>query len=353
MKNISVLELITGMDIGGAEVVLLNLCKNLDKSRFNIYTFGLDSTTNLLEEFKQASTLAMSLGMQKTPLSMLKTVKMIKSFIREKDINIIHAHLFHTLPIAVLVKFLNPSIKILFTPHSAHNGGRGDGKVEDQIVKLLKSFRSVDILFSESMKRDIYLDNAIVIENGVEVDKYHISTNKNSKFTYIHVARFRDEKNQAFLVKNVKQLVEKGLDFELWFVGDGELEDELKKETQKRGLQKYIKFLGLRDDIPNILNQVNVFLLPSKVEGLPISALEAGACKLPIISTPVGTLPELLSDGCGYIEELDSFIDRMEWVYHNYDQAKECGEKLYEKIVDEYSIKSMAKKHEELYLSLL
>jgi len=333
------------MAVAGAEKVLLDLCKNLDKDKFNLHAIGLNHEDYLLKEFLDSGIQAMSLGMQKRPKSLASAVNVIDKYVKENDIDIIHAHMFHPLPIAYYVRLKNPKVKIVFTSHNE----KMTSKPGEIFTKSLKKYRDADILFSHDMASSIYLDNYDVVVNGIDIEKYNVDVEKNDKFTFLSIGILRDQKNQKFLIQAAKVLKDRGLDFVIEIVGDGALRDELRELIEKEDVSEYVKMLGLRDDIPILLNRAHVLVMPSHFEGLPIALLESGAAKLPIISTPVGAIPSVVGEDSGYLSSIDDFIETMEYVYNNIDEANEKAIKCYENIVKEYSIQSMALAHEKIY----
>jgi len=142
-------------------------------------------------------------------------------------------------------------------------------------------------------------------------------------------------------------------EFEIDIVGDGYLRDELKDLIKKYKLENVVKLLGLRSDIPKLLNQSYCLLMPSLWEGLPIVILEAGAGSLPVISTPVGSIPSLLNMNNAYLSELDGFKNKMIEVLDNYEDAKLKGKKLYDVILKQYSIDAVVDEHEKIYKELM
>ena len=346
-KKCKVLHIITSLAVAGAEKVLLDLCKYKDSDNFEYFVAGLNDWDYLLDEFKQYTTYSTSIGMGKDIGSFIKAIKELDEIIKKYDIKILHAHMQHPLLIAYVLKLKNRDLKIV---HTSHNENLGS-KFWELFTQGLKRFRDEDVIFSEEMRSKFYLDSAKVIPNGIYIDKYRVDIKKEDKFTLLSIGILREQKNQKFLIQNVKKLIDDGLDLVIWIVGNGPLEDELKELIKKEGVEAYVKMLGLRDDIPTLLNKAHVLVMPSFYEGLPITILEAGAAKLPIIATNVGVIKSVVQDD-GYITDIDNFLDAIKNVYEDYDLAKEKANRLYKRIVEKYSIESMARSHEKIYKSL-
>lgn len=112
-------------------------------------------------------------------------------------------------------------------------------------------------------------------ENGVEGDALVVG----------HVGRFFPQKNHAFLIDVFRDIHRLRPDSVLWLVGGGELDDRLKNETRQRvsdyGLDDCVRFFGVRTDVNKLLQGMDVFVLPSLYEGLPVSMIEAQSSGLP------------------------------------------------------------------------
>ena len=348
MKKVNVLQLITGLGMGGAEKSVLNLSINLNKNFYNNYVIGLSKRDELLNEFLENNVNTVLLRKTNSLKDLFVIVKYVNRFIKEKNIQIIHAHMTHSIIIASILKILNPNIKIVFTSHSFNMGS----KIREIIIWLLKPFRNIDIIFSKNMFKFFYKKNYRIIPNGIDISKYELNINKNKKFTFIAVGRLEKMKNHKLLIEIANKLKNK-YEFEIWIVGEGYLREELENLIYKYDLKDHVKLLGLRNDIPRLLNQSHCFVMPSLWEGFPISILEAGASGIPIISTPVGSIPSLINNKNGYLAEIKEFEIKMEEVLNNYQQAKEKAIRLKEKTINEYSIQNIVKKHEILYKELI
>ena len=109
------------------------------------------------------------------------------------------------------------------------------------------------------------------------------------------VGRFAPEKDYPFLVRAAAPLL--GADVRLVIVGDGTEMPAVKTEVAARQVEPFVCLPGLRDDVPELLAALDVFVLSSRMEGLPLVVLEAMATGLPVVATAVGGLPKLLTDG--------------------------------------------------------
>ncbi len=353
MKKTNILFLTTSFVIGGAEKVIQDLMLSLDKTQFDVSIIALAKNPDMLEEYLGNGIRAKKLDMGKNISDLFRVFNELSEYIVQNDIKLLHAHLVHTLPFQALLRIRHPSLKIVYTSHNVDVGG----KHRDLMTWLIKPFRNVDIVFSKDMINKLYKKNTAVIINGVNIDKFKTASPKNIPFTFLSVGSIRDQKNQIFLVECAKKLKAKGYEFVIDIVGGGEenqpLIDEITQKIVNEDVQDVVRMLGSRNDIPDLLKSAHCMVLPSHYEGLPIVLLEAGAAKLPVISTPVGAIPTLIDDKNGYLANLDVFCDAMSHVYENYPEAEEKAQHLAQKIDEQYSIKSMAKAHGELYLSLL
>ena len=111
----------------------------------------------------------------------------------------------------------------------------------------------------------------------------------------VHVGRFAPPKNHALLVEAFAQ-VRSDAPLYLLLVGAGELEDAVREQVAGLGLQGRVRFLGVRADVADILRASDMFVLSSRWEGNPLSVMEAMAAGLPVVSTAVGGVPELVRD---------------------------------------------------------
>ncbi len=352
MKKIRVLQLITGLPIGGAEKVLLDLCTNLDRSRVEPFVIGLNDEDDLQKDFESEGIYVEMLEMKKTPTNLIKVYKKLFQFIEEYEIDILHAHMFHPLVFAYLLKMKKPKLKIVFTSHSENIGGR----FREFFTYLFKKYRDTDIVFSKDMINEMYRKDTVVVVNGVNTSAFAETLEKEPVFTFLSVGVLRPGKNHSFLASCAKYLKDKGYDFQINIVGagdaSGDLSEEIKEEIEKNGVADKINMLGARRDIPQLLQRAHCFVLPSLFEGLPIVLLEAGAAKLPILSTPVGAIPNILDDNSGYTEELDHFAERMAYILTHYEEARSKAEHFYENVNSDFSIQRMARSHEEIYQRL-
>ena len=111
----------------------------------------------------------------------------------------------------------------------------------------------------------------------------------------VMVARFAAQKDHALVLRALAGLGE--LEWELWLVGGGELEEKARREAESLGLGGRVRFFGVRHDVPELLAQCHVFVLASNWEGLPLTILEAMRAGLPVVASDVGGVREAVADG--------------------------------------------------------
>ena len=134
---------------------------------------------------------------------------------------------------------------------------------------------------------------------------------KKCRYTLIHLSNLREVKSPMDVIAIFHRLRNfKSLDVELWIVGEGPLEIEMREEVNRLGLTEWVQFLGMRTQVAPILAAADLMLLTSRTESFGLATLEAMACGTPTLARRVGGLPEVIEDGVsGLLFEKDSLDD--------------------------------------------
>jgi len=139
-------------------------------------------------------------------------------------------------------------------------------------------------------------------------------------------------------------------------VGAGQERQKLLEQIRRQQLEGTVVFTGFREDIPELLKVMDVFVLPSLEEGLPQSLLQALATERAVVASSVGGVPEVILNGeTGLLvppRDPGALAHQLEWLLRAPDQRKTMGQAGRQVIVRNYSVESMLTKTEELYSAL-
>ena len=212
--------------------------------------------------------------------------------------DIIHAHNTTSLHYAVLCRLLGGG-RVVMTDHA-------------QISRVPRAFEWYFTDVAVAVSRDTarrslahtVLPEVRVLHNGIQVERPRRSRaavraelGLGEGPVAIHVARFVPLKAQDIVVRAMAELRARGAAMTVLFVGDGPEQASVERLAGELGLGRdEVRFLGFRTDVPDLLAASDVFLLPSRTEGLPLSVLEAMTHSLAIVATPVGGVPELCTN---------------------------------------------------------
>ena len=303
----------------------------------------------------------------------LKRLYLLKKFFKENKYEIIHIHIsqckISTLIIQFLYKIYGGKKIILHSHSSGIDINKGSIKIAllkhnifKRILPLMTDeFLTCSKLAGEWLYPKKYLDKVKIINNGIDVEKYKFDLEKRNqlrkemnlenKVILGTVGRFSYQKNHEFLIKifNEVQKIEK--ESVLLLIGNGELEQKIKEQVKELKLENKVIFLGTTNKVEDYLQIMDIFLLPSKYEGLPIVGIESQASGLKCFFSKNITKELKITDLCGF---LDINISPKEWAeqilkYKNTYERKDITKEI-EKAG--YSIKSSAKELEKIYLNL-
>jgi len=143
----------------------------------------------------------------------------------------------------------------------------------------------------------------------------------------------------------------------LWIIGEGSKKAELERLAKNLDLRERVMFLGARDNISEILDKIDIFVLPSLWEGLGIAVIEAAAAGKPIVASRVGGIPEIIeNERTGVLVEsknVKSLADGLERVLLGEGEALLMGRSARDYVKEKFDIKRMVKEYEKLYERLL
>ena len=178
-----------------------------------------------------------------------------------------------------------------------------------------------------------------------------ISKDARARRVFLFVGRLEPAKNPVALIRAFAAMHHKNC--ELWMAGDGFMRPEVEREVETLGINDRVRLLGVRHDVSQLLEQADCFVMSSRWEGLPMAILEAGAVALPVVAPPVGAIPTLLGDNCGYLAEVPELQNALDAVMDNYADASQRGKRLQDKVINGFSLEHMCRAHIELYRALM
>lgn len=197
------------------------------------------------------------------------------------------------------------------------------------------------------------IDPQVYVYNENNRNKYRTILGVQSAFTIIHIGRFAPQKNHRFLLTFFANLSKEMPDVKLVMVGDGPLKADMELYTEQAGITEKVLFLGQRNDVPELLQAADLFVLPSLYEGLPIACLEAEAAGLPCLVSDEITKEVCLSNDIQLlsIDDEKCWIEACERINKlmekkDYKRSCTCTEKLpnitveAKKLTDFYEMRS-------------
>ncbi len=293
-EPIRVLHVVTYMGRGGLETMIMNYYRNIDRSKVQF-----DFLTHRYERWDYDDEIE-SLGGKICNLPKLnplspRYLKALDNFFKEhKEYKIVHCH--QDCLSGIVLKYAKKN-GVPFT--IAHSHSSSQNKNLKYIIKLIakKSIPEyADYLFACGKEAGEWMFDTsefTILNNAIDTKRYIYNEKKSmemkkrlgitNKFVIGHVGRFRQEKNHSFIIDIFRKVCEKEPNSVLLLVGDGPLEEYIKKKVEDLGLLDKVKFLGARNDVNDLMQSMDVFILPSLYEGIPLTMIESQASGLDCI----------------------------------------------------------------------
>jgi colanic acid/amylovoran biosynthesis glycosyltransferase len=273
--------------------------------------------------------------------------------LNEGYFDIFYCHYAHNGELALKLTQIGFKAKVItmFHGYDLRRGLRDEGQSYRNLINNGDAFLSISNYTSDILKQ-WGIDPAKIIRHPIGVDIDECSLHSHERLTWkpirvITVARLIPEKNLGLAITAVRKLVDEyGLkNFSYRIIGDGPLLAELKKHA--KGLEKNISFGGAmtHNAVLEELNNADIFLLSSNEEVLPTSLMEAQGCALPVITTDVGAVREIVQDDVsGFVVpkgDLNSLTEKLAYLLIHSQVRRKMGEKGRSLIQQHYDIKEL------------
>lgn len=374
MTPVRILHVIGGGEFGGAEQHLIGLAKTLNPDQWapHVAVFYEGEFAERLRHLQIPVTV-----LSPVDLAAWAGMTPLRQLIREFRPDIIHTHGVRA---NLLGRLANKAegfpARLVTTVHSVLKLDYPKFWKRVLFERFEKwTWRYVDrfILVSRAMKQDFLKaglpqDRITVIHNAIQLPEEPPVRPEHSGLreelglpqgTVLAgtVARLHPVKGHTYLIQAVKQLEAKYPDAHYVWIGGGDLQHQLKEEVAQAGLSKKIHFLGVRQDVPELLPQLDLFVLPSISEGLSVAILEALLAGVPVVTTAVGGSPEVVDEGRDGLlvpskdpEALRQAIDR---ALSDPQTMKQMGQAGQQKVYREFSLECLVRETTDVYKGLI
>lgn len=366
-KPIRVLHIIQGKHFGGAEQVVLTLSKCFDHSQ--VLPAVVCLSKGLLLDKLSAANIPNFLIPMKSKTDIIAPLHKMIRLIKEQHIDIIHTHTVRSNLIGRMASLCTrrKCVTHLHSPILRDFADLRRGKINETIDRITRSIAARYIAVSHSLRKEMIQrglapHKILTVHNVPDLDslkssirqtgnqpnvrqEYNIPQNA---FLLVLIALLRPRKGVEVLIAAMKKVVQNFPDTHLLLVGsddiseDADYGDRLRRLTTEFGLESKVVFTGFRDDVPEILSQSNLMVLPSLFgEGLPMVILEAMAMGVGVVASRVEGIPEIIVDGeNGFLVEpgdSDQLSHKIIQIISDPVLLQDVSQRAREKIVKEMS----------------
>lgn len=365
-QPIRVLHVVVNMNRGGAETLIMNLYRNIDREKVQ-FDFLVHKNQGHYEEE------ILKLGGKIHRISYITDVghfgyikELNKFFHNHSDYKIVHAHM-DSMSGLVLEAARNSGIPVRIShSHNTQNEGNILGRIYKQYIKTKIIPNATDLIAcSEEAAKWLFGKKSLIalkLKNGIEPQRLkYKNTIRNLKRAELsvgkrtlllgHVGRFYSQKNHSYLIDLFAEFNRKYSNSMLLLIGEGPLRKEVEKKVKTLNLEGSVLFLGVRDDVADLMQAMDVLIFPSHHEGLPLTIIEAQASGLKCIVSEA--IPKSTDIGANLITFLSLKDEVNKWVKairSSYTRQRKPEEYLKK---SGYDITYTARKVQEHYISAI
>ncbi len=385
MAQYRVLRLITWLPTGGIERKIAAVLPRLDRSLFEVHLCCIRERGPLADDLERAG-IPVHLIPFRSRLDPIG-LRRLHRLVRRLNIDLVHSHMYRSNVPATLLKLYDENLAVV---GHYHNVDTWEGRRQFYLDRYLSRRRDMNIAVSEAVRQDVITrlkldeDRVRTLYNGVDLEEFHplpapdrqamrarLGYEGGEKLV-VSMARLVMAKNQELILRSIPEILATAPEARFLFVGSGPDEERLLRLAEELQVEEYVRFLGRRDDVPQILAACDVSVLPSLREGFSNTILESMACGLPVVASNVGGNGEVVDHGInGYLCDVAPSLEAVSKSGHKAqevnsgqfvryvrrlleeDEVRARASRAALETIKHFSIDSMVHDVEQLYLELL
>lgn len=315
-------------------MVVANLATELKKNSQEVIVYSLYDCDTPIAKKLQNNGISIRYFSKKSGFD-FKLIFSLRHALKTDNATVVHTHLYALPYVYFATLFMKPLLKLIHTVHTIPS--KEYGALNSRFnKKLYLSGRVIPVAISPEIKQKIEEAFQIpssripMVYNGIETTLYKRKTDYTLHEPVIitHVGSFKEAKNHFFLITEFSRLLEKRSNVVLRMVGDGELRESIENLIKNLALENNVELLGVRTDIPKLLESTDLFVLPSRWEGMPMALIEAMCAGLPVIVSPVGGIIDMVENNANGLyasEKENDLSSKMLMLIDNFEMRARLG----------------------------
>lgn len=357
---VKIMYLTRDISVGGVTKCIYNLCKN---ENFSGHTIICASGEALKEDFLKLNVdfFPISDVENRNPIVLLKILMRIKRLIKREHITLIHSHHRMTTLLAKLA-VIGTDVKVVHTQHLNIQDKFYFTKIAlGKIPTICVSLAAKKILIDKS---GLDCENICTIYNAIdketnygEIDTQLVASKAKNFFTVAQISRLIDYKGVFEFLEIAKKVSKHTDSIKFFLIGDGPEKENLLCKIKEQDLVGTVFILGNKSNVLKQLESVDLMILCSKIEGLPLAPIEAFYSGIPVIGSDIdGTREEVVNGKNGYLipqNELDEFAEKILYLSNNprvYHQMKLSAKRTFK---DKFTTDEYILNHQKFYQQVI
>jgi glycosyltransferase involved in cell wall biosynthesis len=353
-----ILQLLATGGNGGAQESYTGLLLRLDRSRYEVRALSL-SAGSAVERLRSVGVAASVLDEDDDD----RAVRRLTRWMRREEIDLVHAHMYRAEVIGTRAATAAEVPVIMATVHSSRVRPAAD------LATLAELTPAIDRLIvpSEAIRRKVVADGRggarlAVVPNGIDLSRFaapsvgafraELGLSADARLLGV-VARLEPEKGHRYLLDAMPAILAAAPETRLAIVGEGSETDALRARASGLGVADHVVFTGRREDVASITADLTVAVLPSVREAQGISILEAMACRVPVVASGVGGIPEVITSGVDGVlvppEDPQALAEAVLGLLRDPTERARIGAAGYRTVVERFSIDAQVRRIEALY----